>query len=40
MSGRNLSGFWLSIAAVWLLMFAAAATLALALAIWNLWQAF
>ncbi len=32
--------FWVAIAVVWILMVVVALTLALALGIWNLWQAF
>ena len=34
------SSFWTAVIAVWLVLFAIAATLALALAIWQLVQAF
>lgn len=34
------SSFWIVIVAIWLVLFAVAATLALALAIWNLIEAF
>ncbi len=32
--------FWIGIAVVWILMVVVALTLALALGIWNIWQAF
>jgi hypothetical protein len=34
------SSFWTAVIAIWLVLFAIAATLALALAIWNLLEAF
>lgn len=34
------SSLWLFIFALWILLFAVGVTLALALGIWNLWQAF